>query len=208
MPKRLYEKYVLPRVLDSVCGSDRVGVYRAKVVPRAQGEVLEIGMGSGTNLPFYDPVKVSHVWGLEPAAAMRQRAQSRVKAAPFPVSWLDLPGESIPLPAASVDTVLLTFTLCTIPDWEQALVEMHRVLRPGGKLLFCEHGLAHDSGVRRWQQRLNPIWKPCAGGCHLNRSTTECLDAGGFDIVELQQEYMRGAPRFAGFISWGEAIHR
>lgn len=208
MPKRLYERYVLPRVLDSVCGSDRVSVYRAKVIPRAQGEILEIGMGSGTNLPFYDPAKVTHVWGLEPAAAMRQRAQTRVDAAPFPVAWLDLPGEAIPLPAASVDTIVLTFTLCTIPDWEQALAEMHRVLRPGGKLLFCEHGLAHDLSVQRWQQRLNPIWKPCAGGCHLNRSTAECLEVGGFDIIDLQQEYMRGAPRFAGFISWGEAIHR
>jgi ubiquinone/menaquinone biosynthesis C-methylase UbiE len=180
---------------------------RQHVVPQASGVVLEVGMGSGLNLPLYDPGKVAFVWGLEPSEGMRKLAAKRVAAAPFEVKWLDLPGEAIPLEEASVDTVLLTFTLCTIPDWKTALQQMHRVLKPDGKLLFCEHGLAPEAGVQQWQQRLNPIWKACAGGCNINRPMVDCIREGGFIIDDVHSEYMYQVPRIAGYVSWGVA-HR
>jgi len=178
---------------------------RRKVVPRARGRVLEVGMGSGLNLPLYDPEQVELVWGLEPASGMRNLAAKRVAAAPFEVRWLDLPGEEIPLEDASVDTVLLTFTLCTIPDWRSALAQMRRVLRPEGELLFLEHGLAPDASVRRWQQRITPFWRRCAGGCHLDRHTARCLREGGFEPIEQSEQYMDQGPRFLGYMSWGAA---
>lgn len=201
----LYDRYLLPPLISAACGMQVFRQLREQVVPQARGRVLEVGMGSGLNLPLYRPEQVEFVWGLEPSAGMRRLARQRVAAAPFEVRWLDLPGEAIPLEDASVDTVLLTFTLCTIPDWRAALAQMHRVLRPGGQLLFCEHGLAPEEAVQRWQHRLNPLWKKCAGGCHLNRPTLELLRAGGFAIERAEQRYLESAPKVAGFVSWGAA---
>ena len=137
---------------------------------------------------------------------MRRLAAKRVAAAPFEVRWLDLPGEEIPLDDNSVDTVLLTFTLCTIPDWHTALRQMYRVLKPNGRLLFCEHGLAPDHNVRHWQHRITPLWKKCAGGCHLNRPIAQYLREGGFDVTELREQYVEATPKFAGFVSSGVAV--
>jgi len=201
-----YERYVLPHVINLACGTRVVEAFRRNVVPRARGQVLEVGMGTGINLPLYKAENVEFVWGLEPAEGMRKMARKRVQAAPVDVRWLDLPGEQIPLPDNSVDTILLTFTLCTIADWQAALAQMHRVLKPQGKLLFCEHGLAPDQPVQRWQHRLNPLWSACAGGCNLNRHTEHCLRDGGFKITELNQQYAEATPKFAGFVSWGEAV--
>lgn len=200
----LYEQYVLPHVIHLACGMKAIGRQRAKVVPLAEGRVLEVGMGSGLNLPWYDPQKVEWVWGLEPSAGMRRKAGKRVAQAPVPVRWLDLPGEDIPLDNASVDTVVLTYTLCTIADWEGALAQMARVLKPGGRLLFCEHGEAPDASVRRWQQRINPVWKKMAGGCHLDRPIPRLLESAGFRVEGLQTRYLPG-PRFATFNYWGQA---
>ena len=205
MVMNLYERYILPPMINLVCGTQVIEELRRQVVPRARGQVLEVGMGSGINLPLYEPANIEFVWGLEPSEGMRKLAAKRVAAAPFDVRWLDLPGEEIPLADNSVDTVLLTFTLCTIPDWRTALQQMRRVLKPGGELLFCEHGLAPDHGVARWQHRVNPLWKKCAGGCHLNRPTPDYLREGGFEIVELQQQYAEATPKIAGFVSWGVA---
>ena len=203
----IYERYVLPTFINLACGTPVIMAMRQHVVPQATGIVLEVGMGSGINLPLYNPAKIEFVWGLEPSEGMRKLAVKRVAAAPFEVKWLDLPGEAIPLDDASVDTVLLTFTLCTIPDWKTALQQMHRVLKPDGKLLFCEHGLAPDSTVQQWQHRINPLWKKCAGGCNLNRPIAACIREAGFVIDEVYADYMLDTPRIAGYVTWGVA-HR
>ena len=156
-------------------------------------------MGSGLNLRYYNPDKVDFVWGLEPSDGMRKKAQKNLQQSPVPVEWLGLPGEEIPLDSHSADTVVLTFTLCTIPEWETALKQMKRVLKPGGKLLFCEHGAAPDEAVARWQNRVNPLWKKIAGGCHLNRNIPELISQAGFSIRELEADYLPKTPRIAGF---------
>ena len=203
-----YERHVLPRVIDFACGMEPIMEQRRKVVPLATGRVLEIGVGSGHNLPVYDPDKVEMVWALEPSEAMRARAAHNEQASRVEVHWLDLPGERIPLADASVDTVVVTYTLCTIPDWLAALRQMHRVLRPEGRLLFCEHGAAPDADVRRWQDRLNRIWPLLCGGCNLNRDVTAMLEAGGFAIESCDAGYMDGGPRFAAFNCLGTARPR
>jgi len=201
----LYEKYVLPHVINCACGSKPMMKQREKIVPLAHGKVLEIGMGSGLNLPYYDPDKVDMVWGLEPSEGMREKARSRVEAAPFDVQWLGLPGEEIPLEDHSVDCIVLTFTLCTIPDWLSALKQMRRVLKPGGKLLFSEHGLAPDAKVEKWQNRINPSWKVIAGGCNLNRPIPKLIQEGGFNIDSMESMYLPSTPKFVGFSYWGIA---
>jgi ubiquinone/menaquinone biosynthesis C-methylase UbiE len=201
----IYHDHILPHVINLACGSKPITRQRQKVVPQAEGRILEIGMGSGLNIPHYNPERVEKVWGLEPSHGMRDKARHRVEAAQFDLEWLDLPGEEIPLDDASVDTVVLTYTLCTIPGWEAALLQMRRVLKPGGRLLFSEHGRAPDEAVRRWQDRVNPLWMKLAGGCHLNRDIPQLLAAGGFRVRQLETLYVPSTPRIAGFTYWGYA---
>ncbi|MFQ5644343.1 MAG: class I SAM-dependent methyltransferase [Thiogranum sp.] len=193
-----YDDHCLPHLIHCACGLKGIQSQRAKVVPAAEGRVLEIGMGSALNIPFYDPAKVELVWGLEPSRAMRKKARRNLARAPFEVRLLELPGEEIPLDDNSVDTVLLTYTLCTIPDWRSAMQQMRRVLRPGGKVVFCEHGAAPEERLRKWQDRINPLWKKIAGGCNLNRPIPDCIEAGGFNIQSLETGYLPGS-RFAAF---------
>ncbi|MAZ88869.1 MAG: SAM-dependent methyltransferase [Cellvibrionaceae bacterium] len=200
-----YDNHILPHVIDLACGSKPVLKQREKIVPQAEGRILEIGMGSGINIPFYDPDKVEKVWGLEPSEGMREKARPRVEAAPFELEWLGLPGEEIPLDNDSADTIVLTYTLCTIPDWRAAVEQMRRVLKPGGKLLFSEHGKAPDEAVRKWQDRINPVWKKIGGGCHLNRDIPKLLTEGGFDIKQLDSMYVPSTPKVAGYTYWGYA---
>ena len=200
-----YENRILPFIIDKACGAPAVLKQRGKVVPQAQGRVLEVGMGSGINLPFYDPERIDFVWGLEPSEGMRRLASERIAAAPFEVKVLDLPGEEIPLEDKSVDTVLLTFTLCTIPDFQTALAQMRRVRKPGGQLIFCEHGEAPDESVLKWQNRINPIWKRIAGGCNINRPVPQYLQDAGFVIDKLESRYLPDTPRIAAFNYWGFA---
>jgi len=200
----LYERYFLPTLIDWACGIKPVQRQRAKIVPRAQGRVLEIGMGTGRNLPFYDKSRLERLYVLDPAAQMHPKARQRMHAAGLEVELLELPAEKIPMADASFDTVVTTFTLCTIPDAVAALREMRRVLKPGGRLLFCEHGLAPDASVRRWQDRLTPLWKPLAGGCHLNRDIPALLREGGFRIDDMEQLYLPG-PRPLTYNYWGSA---
>lgn len=178
---------------------------RERVVPLAKGIVLEVGMGSAINLPLYRQEQVDFIWGLEPSVGMRKKAQANLQQSSIDVRWLDLPGEDIPLVDNSVDTVLLTFTLCTIPDWHTALQQMRRVLKPSGQLLFCEHGLSEDAAVQRWQHRLTPLWRPLAGGCHLNRPIADYLTQAGFSIQSLQCDYVEKTPRFVGYVYSGTA---
>ena len=202
----LYDRFVVPQLIELGCGSKPIARQREKVVPRAQGRILEIGMGTGLNIPYYDPARVEFVWGLEPSEGMRRKAEQRVANAPFEIKWLDLPGEEIPLDDDSADTVVLTYTLCTIADFRSALAQMHRVLKPGGSLLFSEHGRAPDAEVRKWQDRLNPIWKSLAGGCNINRDIPKALEEAGFKIEEIDTMYLPGTPKIAGFNLWGLAV--
>ncbi|WP_111496183.1 class I SAM-dependent methyltransferase [Marinobacter bohaiensis] len=204
----LYESHVLPHLINCACSIGPIMKLRQQVVPQCRGTVLEVGMGSGVNLPYYHPDRVDRVWGLEPSEGMRRIAAENVARAPVDVQWLDLPGERIPLADNSVDTVLLTFTLCTIPDWHRALHQMARVLKPDGQLLFCEHGRAPDPGVRRWQDRINPIWMPVAGGCHLNRPINRLIEQAGFRIERMNTQYLKKAPRIAGYVYDGVAVTR
>ncbi len=203
----LYERYVLPRVVHFTCGLKPNMRQREKVVPRARGRVLEIGIGSGLNLPYYDSANVSKVWGLDPSPKMTQMARRTASSLPFEVEFIGLPGDEIPLEDSSVDTVVVTYTLCTIPDTTPALRQMSRVLRPGGELIFCEHGAAPDSAVRRWQNLINPIWKRLGGGCNLNRPIPALIEAGGFRIKSLETMYIPGW-RPASFNYWGTAVPR
>ena len=202
-----YDRFILPHLIHLACGNEAIERQRGKVVPHATGRVLEIGMGSGLNLAHYDPGKVDLLWGLEPSEGMRRKALRRVEASPIDVRWLDLPAEEIPLEEHSVDTVVLTYSLCTIPGWRQALEQMRRVLKPDGRLLIAEHGKATDAAVHRWQQRLEPIWKPIAGGCHLTRDIPALVEAGGFSIETMETMFLPG-PRFATFNYWGAARPR
>lgn len=198
-----YDDKILPHVIHLACGSKPILKQREKIVPQAEGRILEIGMGSGINIQYYDPAKVEKLWGLEPSQGMRKKAQARVEAAAFDLEWLDLPSEEIPLDSNSVDTIVLTYTLCTIPDWQGALQQMRRVLKPGGKLLFSEHGQAPDTAIKKWQDRIDPLWAKLAGGCHLNRDIPALLRQGGFDIKRLETLYVPSTPKVAGFTYWG-----
>ena len=200
----LYSKYVLPRVVHLACSARPKMRQREKLVPLASGRVLEVGMGSGLNLPFYDARRVTKVWGLEPSPEMSKMASAAVEAVAFDVEFVSAGGEQIPLDSESFDTVLMTFTLCTIPDAERALREIARVLKRGGQLLFCEHGAAPDAGVRRWQNRINPLWRRLAGGCHLNRDIPGLIRRGGFEITRMDTMYIPGW-RPASFNYWGAA---
>ena len=192
-------------MIDLACSSKPNRKQREKIVPLAEGDVLEIGMGSGLNLPFYDRSKVRKVWGLEPSAEMRKLARRNAQVADLPLEMIDLPGERIPLDSASIDTVLVTYTLCTIPEAEKALEGMRRVLRPGGKLLFCEHGLAPDRSVAKWQHRINPAWRVFAGGCNMNRDIPALLDRSGFRIVVDERMYIPGV-KALNYNYWGSAV--
>ena len=200
----LYGKYVLPRVVHLACSARPKMRQREKLVPLASGRVLEVGMGSGLNLSFYDARRVTKVWGLEPSPEMSKMASAAVEAVAFDVEFVSARGEQIPLDSESFDTVLMTFTLCTIPDAEHALREIARVLKRGGQLLFCEHGAAPDAGVRRWQNRINPLWRRLAGGCHLNRDIPGLIRRGGFEITRMDTMYIPGW-RPASFNYWGAA---
>ncbi|MDO9322948.1 MAG: class I SAM-dependent methyltransferase [Pseudomonas sp.] len=199
-----YDRHLLPHLIDFACGMGAVMKTRAQVVPMACGRVLEIGIGSGLNLSFYDPDKVSAIVGVDPCAAMQKLAQQRATQISIPVEMIALELGQIQAADASFDSIVCTFTLCTIPDALTALQEMRRVLKPGGKLLFSEHGLAPDLPVVRWQNRLTPIWKPLAGGCHLNRDIPALICAGGFQIEQLDSRYLKG-PRPMTWVSWGWA---
>jgi ubiquinone/menaquinone biosynthesis C-methylase UbiE len=187
-----YSKHILPHCLNMACGIGPIEKQRAKIVPLAKGDVVEIGIGSGLNLPFYDATKVRSVTGIDPDEALWKTAQNRCEAATFPVKRLGLSGESIPLDDATADTVLVTYSLCTIPDPIAALKEMKRLLKPDGEILFCEHGQAPDARVARWQSRIDLIWKRVAGGCHSGRNIPQLFDAAGLKIVSLEQMYIPG----------------
>lgn len=199
-----YQKYVLPKVTHYACGQRPTMRQREKVVPLAHGRVLEIGIGSGLNIPFYDPDKVQHLWGLEPSAEMWAIAQKNALEHHIDAEFILSGAEAIPLDDNSADSVVITYTLCTIPDAHAALDEIRRVLKPGGILIYCEHGQAPDKKIQRWQDRMNPLWKKVGGGCNLNRPIPELLKQSGFISDDMQTMYLPGW-KPATFNYWGTA---
>jgi ubiquinone/menaquinone biosynthesis C-methylase UbiE len=198
-----YQHHILPRLLHTVMQQEAMVLFRRRVIGAADGRVLEVGIGSGLNLPLYGP-SVRSVIGLDPSPELLRMARDRAAAAPVPVELLEGSAETVPLDDASIDTVVTTWTLCTIPDAPRALSELRRVLRPGGALLFVEHGRAPEPGVARWQDRLDPMWRRLAGGCHLNRKIDDLISGAGFQIDALTNARLPG-PRTHTFLYEGRA---
>ena len=198
-----YDQHVLPWLIDTACGLPMVQTKRRQLVPQASGRVLEIGMGTGRNLPFYDRARLTQLVGVDPALQMHRLARRRSARAGIDVELVGLSAERLPLPDDSFDTVVCTYTLCSIPDPAAALHEVRRVLKPGGRFLFCEHGRSSEPGVARWQSRLQPVWQALAGGCHLDRDVPALLREAGLR-ARLEQGYVSG-PRVLTYHYWGEA---
>lgn len=200
-----YERHIGPRFVRCVCAMANIAAEREKIVPRATGTVLEIGFGPGLNLPFYNPAQVSRVIGVDPNEPFLKLGAAQRRAAKIPVEIRCAPAESLPLEDASVDTAVITYTLCSVQDPMRCLSEVRRVLRPGGQALFLEHGLSNDAKVARWQHRLNPLWRPLAVGCNLNRPVAAAFRAGGYSLAELEEYYLPRTPKPVGFLSRGVA---
>ena len=199
-----YDDRILPRLINLACSSKPTRKQREKIVHRAYGDVLEIGFGGGLNLRHYDRDNVRKVFGLEPSEGMRNSAARVIAESDVEVELIDLPGEEIPLDDNSVDSVLVTYTLCTIPDAVAAVRGMRRVLKSGGHLFYCEHGKAPDQDVYRWQRRLNPGWRRISGGCNMDRDIPALLREGGFDIEDDNRMYIPGI-RALSYNYWGAA---
>lgn len=200
-----YDRFILPKLLTCACSSSPMMRQRAKIVPRASGRVLELGIGMGLNLSFYDPATVSAVVGVDPAAELRAAASAAPRDPRLAVIIEDGTAEALPFADASFDSVVCTFTLCSVHTPAAALAEARRVLKPSGRLLFCEHGLAPDAGVARWQRRIEPIWKRIAGGCHLTRPIASAIAAAGFKLDRVESMYVPKTPRIAAWNEWGVA---
>ena len=199
----LYNKYILPKFLNCACGSKPINYQRQKVVPLAKGKVLDIGIGSGLNIPFYNSDKIDKVIGIDPSHELIDLAKDLVNNSQTSIKLVIGSAESIPYPDNFFDTVLVTYTMCTIPNVVAANKEMWRVLKDDGKLIFCEHGLAPDKKISKWQHRIDPFWGKIAGGCHLNRDIQKLITDAGFSFESLNKMYLPSTPKFAGYNYWG-----
>jgi len=200
-----YDRVILPRLLTCACSSSPIMRQRAKIVPRASGRVLELGIGMGLNLSYYDPEKVSSVTGVDPAPELRAAALAAPRDPRLAIKVEDGTAEALPFDDASFDSVVCTFTLCSVHTPPAALAEARRVLKPGGRLFYCEHGLAPDAGVAKWQRRIEPVWKRIAGGCHLTRPISTAIAAAGFALGPVESMYVPKTPKIAAWNEWGEA---
>ena len=201
----LYDKYILPKLLNCLCSAKPIGHQRQKIVPYAEGAVLEVGIGSGLNLPFYDKSKIDKIWGLDPSEELNKMAAQVALEEGLEVDFIISRAEDIPLPDDEVDTVLITYTMCTIPEVKRANEEMRRVLKPEGRMIFCEHGKAPDKNIFKWQKRINPLWRKIAGGCNLHRNIPDLIKESGFKLEKLDTMYLPSTPKFAGYNYWGFA---
>jgi len=200
-----YRDRLLPRLQDKLMSNEQMREVRARVCAPLSGDVVEVGFGTGLNVPYY-PAEVARVRAVEPSSMCRRISEPRRARSGVPIDDAGLTGESLDLGSESVDAALSTWTLCTIPDLEAALAELLRVLRPGGSFHFVEHGRAPDPGVARWQGRIEPVWKPVAGGCHLTRPIADVLVDAGFTIDRLDTYYLEEVPRPFGFTFEGHAV--
>ena len=200
-----YEKYILPRFLNCACASEPITYQRKKVVPLAEGKILEVGIGSGLNLPFYNKSKIEEIWGIDPSEELNAMAKKVAIKEDINVNFITSSAEDIPFPNDYFDTVLVTYTMCTIPSVLQANKEIRRVLKHNGKMIFCEHGVSPDENIKKWQKRLNSIWGKIAGGCNINRNIPMLIKSSGFKIVEMDEMYLPKTPRIAGYNYWGYA---
>lgn len=200
-----YRRHILPPLLNCACSARPIHRQRQKIVPQAQGVVLEIGFGSGLNLKHYDPARVTKLLALEPEPGIARLGAKAAAGAPFPVELIAATTEEAGLPPGSIDTIVITYTLCTIPDPIAALAAARPALKKGGFLLFCEHGLAPDAPVAAMQKQIEPLWKRIGGGCHLARPIPALIGQSGFKVTQLEQMYLPKTPRFAGYNYWGAA---
>ena len=200
-----YEKKILPKVLDLLCGSSPINYQRRKVVPQVSGNVLEIGIGSGLNLPHYKASNISKITALDPAEELTDIAKRRISELDLNIDVLNCGAEEIPLESKSFDSILVTYTLCSIENLDDSMKEIRRVIKDDGTLFFCEHGIAPDLKTKKWQNRINPIWKKLMGGCNINRDIPEIISNSELEIVALATMFLPGTPRIAGFNYWGTA---
>jgi len=200
-----YTRNIAPYLIHGACALGIITEQRRKIVPLATGNVLEIGIGSGLNIPLYDANKVKSVIGIDPDPKMNAIGKSRLENADFDLQVLQESAEQMPLESKTIDTALVTYSFCSIPKPELALAEIRRVLKPGGRLLFCEHGRSTNPGTAKWQDRVNPIWKSLAGGCNINRNMAELISGAGFNINDLENYSLTGTPGIVGFHYRGSA---
>jgi SAM-dependent methyltransferase len=203
-----YKDHIYPHLVNALGNPKPIDDIRRRIVPLAQGNVLEIGVGPGVNFVHYDRAMVNKVYALEPNPGMLRRAEEQLLRTEVPIEFLDLPGERIPLPDASVDTVVTTFTLCTIPGVVEAIQGVRRVLKRTGKLIFFEHGLSPDPPVQRWQKRSEPLFRWAFEGCHVTRDIPSLIGNGGFNIEQMDSGYLSPFPKSGSYCWWGTAIPR
>lgn len=201
-----YDRHIMPRLIGCACASKPIMKQRAKVVPLASGRVLELGVGGGLNLAFYDPAKVSALLGVDPSDELRERALAAPRPEGLKVDIASGTAEALPFEDHSFDTVVCTFTLCSVQSHASAVAEARRVLKPSGRFLFCEHGLAPEPDVARWQRRVEPVWKAIAGGCHLTRPIGSAIEAGGFKLESWNSMFLPSTPRIFGWSEWGVGV--
>lgn len=204
--KHWYDEHVVPHIIRLGCANAAVGERRAQVVPRASGRVFEIGCGGGLNQPFYDRARVTGFSGIDPSGKLLKYAREQARKTGWNADIRHGFAENIPFGDESFDTVVCTYTLCSVADSTQALKELRRILKPGGKLLYLEHGRAPEANVRRWQERIEPTWKHLMGGCHLTRPVNGAVAQAGFVVQPIDQGYMPKMPKFASWMEWGEAV--
>lgn len=200
-----YDRHIMPRLITVACGQEGIEKRRKQVVPLATGRVFELGCGGGLNQALYDPAQITSFSGIDPHEKLLDGARARAREKGWQADIRQGVGEDIPFASGSFDTVVCTYTLCSVDDPGAALAEMWRILAPGGKLLFLEHGRAPDAGVARWQERVEPVWKPLAGGCHLTRPIGASLRGAGFAVEPLGQAYLEKTPKVLGWMEWGVA---
>jgi ubiquinone/menaquinone biosynthesis C-methylase UbiE len=203
--KAWYDRHIMPRLITAACGQEGIENRRKQVVPLAQGRVFELGCGGGLNQALYDPARITSFSGIDPHEKLLDGARARAREKGWETDIRQGVGEDIPFASGSFDTVVCTYTLCSVEDPGAVLAEMWRILAPGGKLLFLEHGRAPDAGVARWQERVEPVWKPLAGGCHLTRPIGASLRGAGFAVEPLGQAYLDKTPKVLGWMEWGVA---
>ncbi len=200
-----WERTVVPKLIGCACSQPQIMKARSRIVGQSAGDVLELGCGGGINMEFYDPIMVKTLTGLDPSPGLLDATNKAMQALGLKADIRAGIGEAMPFPDASFDTVLVTFTLCSVQDQAQVLSEIRRVLRPAGKVLFLEHGSAPDVSVQKWQRRIEPLWKRIGGGCHLTRPIIGAYERAGFKIAQSEKNYMPKTPRPFGWIEWGEA---